>query len=160
MLYQLLTQYIENQLYTSIDEVHEKIVIYHAVGDLTDGELTALFNLLFPTVEEEINEEVMLLQDTQATEIKQNPMPQRALEILTEMSNANIFKNEAHKLGIYVQLGQLTEAQYEAFIPSDTPTILPEVEDEVIENAEVAVASLSVDTEVASTKKARKARKK
>lgn len=161
MLYKLLAQYIENQLYTSIEEVHEKIVVHHAVGDLTDGEFTMLFNMLFPTLEGVVGEEMTL--EIVEDEVKQmnHPMPQSALTILQSMSNANILENEKHKLDMYMQLGQLTEEQYNEFVLSDVPVTFPEIE-QPNEEEVVATMVLTEDVEpvVENKKKTRKTRKK
>lgn len=139
MLFQLLSQYIEYKLYTSIEEVHEKIVVHYAVGDLTDGEFNTLFNLLFPlevqyTEQDEIeqdehfNDEAMTLDiPVEEDEELVHVMPKKALEILHEMAKADILQNKDHKLNIYKETGQLTEEQFNSFtVVEDVPTILPE----------------------------------
>lgn len=134
MLFQLLSQYIEYKLYTSIEEVHEKIVVHYAVGDLTDGEFNTLFNLLFPLEvqygeqDEHINDEAMTLDiPIEEDEEVIHAMPKKALEILHEMAKADILQNKDHKLNIYKETGQLTEEQFNSFtVVEDVPTILPE----------------------------------
>lgn len=167
MLYNLLQQYIEYKLYASIDEVHEKIVVHYATGDLTDGEYMTLFNMLFPIVEE-TQSEIATLDEV---EKELRPMPKKALDIITKMSNANILEDEKHKLDTYVQLGQMTKEQYAELTHEpmqDIPTILPEIEDvptilPEIEQEEIAVASLSIENvgeETTAKPKARKKKKK
>ena len=134
MLFQLLSQYIEYKLYTSIEEVHEKIVVHYAVGDLTDGEFNTLFNLLFPLEvqygeqDEHFNDEAMTLDiPVEEDEEVVHVMPKKALENLHEMAKADILKNKDHKLNIYKETGQLTEEQFNSFtMAEDVPTILPE----------------------------------
>ena len=48
MLFQMLHDYIKYQLYISKEEVHEKIVVNHALDKLTSGETMNLLNELFP----------------------------------------------------------------------------------------------------------------
>ena len=134
MLFQLLSQYIEYKLYTSIEEVHEKIVVHYAVGDLTDGEFNTLFNLLFPLEvqyseqDEHINDEAVTLDiPVEEDEEVIHAMPEKALEILHEMAKADILQNKDHKLNIYKETGQLTEEQFNSFTAvEDVPTTLPE----------------------------------
>lgn len=130
MLFQLLSQYIEYKLYTSVEEVHEKIVVHHAIGDLTDGEFITLFDMLFPKVEEVIREDMPMLLNIIEEEVvvEEHPMPTKALDILHKMASANMLENEDHKLGIYKETGQLSVEQFNSFfVVEDIPTIIPEI---------------------------------
>lgn len=129
MLYQMLSEYIENKLYTSIEEVQEKIVVYHALDKLTSGEFMTLFDLLFPKADEVVNEdEIMTLEFVDETVGNPvYPMPSNAIDIVARMIKANKLENVYDKLSVYVSTGQLSESQCESFF--DTPTILPEIDD-------------------------------
>lgn len=133
MLFQMLSEYIENKLYVSIEEVQEKIVIYYALDKLTSGEFMTLFDLLFPKTEEVVVEEgVMTLELTDETVSEEPvyPMPINAIDIVARMIKANRLENAYDKLSVYVSTGQLSESQCESFfIQDDTPIVLPEVDD-------------------------------
>ena len=156
MLYQMLSDYIEHKLYTSVEEVHEKIVVYDAVGKLTEGEFMTLYRMLYPIVEhtEPTHGDIMLLDEVEVEEAKElHVIPQSAIDILYPMLNAKIIDNVDHKANVLYQSGQLDDFLYDFYqteftdkkveiveeviedVPTilpeigDTPTVLPEIED-------------------------------
>lgn len=139
MLFQMLVDYIEYKLYTSIEEVHEKIVVYHAVEKLTDGEFMTLFNMLYPVEEVSDNDGcIETLELTEEVVIEapvSHPMPNVALDVISKMVKADKLKNAEAKLNMYVQTGQLKEQQLvdmfeEEVLTEDIPTIIPEIIEE------------------------------
>lgn len=137
MLFQMLSDYIEHKLYTSIDEVHEKIVVYHASGKITDGEFLALFDMLFPTVvQEETDEDSIMTIETfkgrtvsTETEVAY-PMPLVAVELIGKMIKAHKLEGVQGKLDMYMSTGQLSSEQCEQMlVQEDTPTVLPELDE-------------------------------
>ena len=135
MLFQMLVDYIEHKLYTSIEEVHEKIVVYHACEKLTDGEFMTLFNMLYPVEEIAYNEEnhIMTLNLVEDVEEIAHPMPSVALELIEKMVKANKLDHAQDKLNMYVSTGQLSAEQCESMfaeeVVEDVPTILPEIDE-------------------------------
>lgn len=146
MLYQMLSDYIEHQLYTSVEEVHEKIVVYYAVGKLTEGEFMSLYHMLYPIVEstEPTYGDIMLLDEVEVEEAKElHVIPQSAIDILYPMLNAKIIDNVDHKANVLYQSGQLDDFLYDFYqteftdkkveiveeVIEDVPTILPEIND-------------------------------
>ena len=146
MLYQMLSDYIEHQLYTSVEEVHEKIVVYYAVGKLTEGEFMTLYRMLYPIVEptEPTHGDIMLLDEVEVEEAKElHVIPQSAIDILYPMLNAKIIDNVDHKANVLYQSGQLDDFLYDFYqteftdkkveeveeVVEDMPTILPEIGD-------------------------------
>ena len=135
MLFQMLVDYIEHKLYTSIEEVHEKIVVYHASEKLTDGEFMTLFNMLYPVEEIAYNEEnhIMTLNLVEDVEEIAHPMPSVALELIEKMVKANKLDHAQDKLNMYVSTGQLSAEQCESMfaeeVVEDVPTILPEIDE-------------------------------
>ena len=148
MLFQMLVDYIEHKLYTSIEEVHEKIVVYHASEKLTDGEFMTLFNMLYPVEEITYNEErhIMTL-DLVAEDVEEvvHPMPSVALELIEKMIKANKLDHAEDKLNMYVSTGQLSAEQCENMFAEeaveDVPTILPEID----ETDDYGIAFLPLD---------------
>ena len=135
MLFQMLVDYIEHKLYTSIEEVHEKIVVYHACEKLTDGEFMTLFNMLYPVEEIAYNEEnhIMTLNLVEDNDEVVRPMPSVALELIEKMVKANKLPHAESKLNMYVSTGQLSVEQVENMfaeeVVEDVPTILPEIDE-------------------------------
>ena len=156
MLYQMLSDYIECKLFTSVEEVHEKIVVYYAVGKLTEGEFMTLYRMLYPIIEstEPTHGDIMLLDEVEVEEAKElHVIPQSAIDILYPMLNAKIIDNVDHKANVLYQSGQLDDFLYDFYqteftdkkveiveeviedVPTilpeigDTPTVLPEIED-------------------------------
>lgn len=146
MLYQMLSDYIEHQLYTSVEEVHEKIVVYYAVGKLTEGEFMSLYHMLYPVVEpiQATHDDIMLLDTSKIEETKElHVIPQSAIDILYPMLNAKIIDNVDHKANVLYQSGQLDDFLYDFYqteftdkkveiveeVIEDAPTILPEIND-------------------------------
>lgn len=128
MNFDLLKLYIENKLYKSVEEAHEKIVIYYATGDLTDGEFMELYHMLYP-VTEVISDEIMLL--TEEDKVELNLIPQSAIDILYHMLNSKLIEEADHKADLLYKTGQLDDTLYEFYQMEyngvkDTPTILPE----------------------------------
>ena len=147
MLFQMLVDYIEHKLYTSIEEVHEKIVVYHASERLTDGEFMTLFNMLYPVEEIAYNEEnhIMTLNLVEDVEEIAHPMPSVALELIEKMIKANKLDHAQDKLNMYVSTGQLSAEQCENMfaeeVVEDVPTILPEID----ETDDYGIAFLPLD---------------
>lgn len=148
MLFQMLVDYIEHKLYTSIEEVHEKIVVYHAVEKLTDGEFMTLFNMLYPVEEIAYNEECHIMTlDLVAEDVEEvvHPMPSVALELIEKMIKANKLDHAEDKLNMYVSTGQLSAEQRENMfteeVVEDVPTILPEID----ETDDYGIAFLPLD---------------
>lgn len=144
MLYQMLSDYIEHKLYASVEEVHEKIVVYHAVDKLTDGEFMTLFDMLYPKQEEthiersEIEHLNLTDEDFLIEEPKEeaHTMPTVALDLIGKMIKAHKLKDMDKKLDMYVTTGQMSEEQYDTItkeeieeIVGDIPTILPEIDE-------------------------------
>ena len=138
-LYHLLQTYISEGIYTSIEEVHEKIVVYHACEKLTDGEFMTLFNMLYPVEEVSDNDGcIETLELTEEVVIEapvSHPMPNVALDVISKMVKADKLKNAEAKLNMYVQTGQLKEQQLvdmfeEEVLTEDIPTIIPEIIEE------------------------------
>lgn len=128
MNFDLLKLYIENKLYKSVEEAHEKIVIYYATGDLTDGEFMELYHMLYP-VTEVISDEIMLL--TKEDKVELNLIPQSAIDILYHMLNSELIEDADHKADLLYKTGQLDDTLYDFYQMEyngvkDTPTILPE----------------------------------
>ena len=128
MNFDLLKLYIENKLYKSVEEAHEKIVIYYATGDLTDGEFMELYHMLYP-VTEVISDEIMLL--TEEDKVELNLIPQSAIDILYHMLNSELIEDADHKADLLYKTGQLDDTLYDFYQMEyngvkDTPTILPE----------------------------------
>ena len=148
MLFQMLADYIEHKLYTSIEEVHEKIVVYHACEKLTDGEFMTLFNMLYPVEEIAYNEaerHIMTLNLVEDVEEILHPMPSAALELIEKMVKANKLDHAEDKLNMYVSTGQLSAKQCESMfaeeVVEDVPTILPEID----ETDDYGIAFLPLD---------------
>ena len=144
MNFDLLKLYIENKLYKSVEEAHEKIVIYYATGDLTDGEFMTLFDMLYPKQEEthiersEIEHLNLTDEDFLIEESKEeaHTMPTVALDLIGKMIKAHKLKDMDKKLDMYVTTGQMSEEQYDTItkeeieeIVGDIPTILPEIDE-------------------------------
>ena len=128
MNFDLLKLYIENKLYKSVEEAHEKIVIYYATGDLTDGEFMELYHMLYP-VTEVVSDEIMLL--TKEDKVELNLIPQSAIDILYHMLNSELIEDADHKADLLYKTGQLDDTLYDFYQMEyngvkDTPTILPE----------------------------------
>lgn len=128
MNFDLLKLYIENKLYKSVEEAHEKIVIYYATGDLTDGEFMELYHMLYP-VTEVVSDEIMLL--TKEDKVELNLIPQSAIDILYHMLNSKLIEEADHKADLLYKTGQLDDTLYDLYQMEyngvkDTPTILPE----------------------------------
>lgn len=128
MNFDLLKLYIENKLYKSVEEAHEKIVIYYATGDLTDGEFMELYHMLYP-VTEVVSDEIMLL--TKEDKVELNLIPQSAIDILYHMLNSKLIEDADHKADLLYKTGQLDDTLYDFYQMEyngvkDTPTILPE----------------------------------
>ena len=128
MNFDLLKLYIENKLYKSVEEAHEKIVIYYATGDLTDGEFMELYHMLY-TVTEVVTDEIMLL--TKEDKVELNLIPQSAIDILYHMLNSELIEEADHKADLLYKTGQLDDTLYDFYQMEyngvkDTPTILPE----------------------------------
>lgn len=139
MLFQMLYDYIDNNLFTSKEEVQEKIVVYHAVGKLTDGEFMTLFNMLYPIEEVSYDEGAIetleLAEDVVIEECASHPMPNVALDVINKLVKAKKLNNAEAKLDMYIKTGQLVEKQLidmlmEDVVVEDIPTVIPEIIEE------------------------------
>lgn len=129
----MLADYIEHKLYTSIEEVHEKIAVYFALNKLTEGEFLTLFNLLYPMIGSVENElEIMTLEMNQSkTQGLIHPLPSQAKEVIEKLCQVNKMTDMSHKLQMFVETGQLTEQERLIMIsPDEGIMILPIVGEE------------------------------
>ena len=131
MLFQMLVDYISNNLFISKEEVHEKIAVYYALDKLTNGEFLTLFNMLYPTVEEVIKSEydIMTLQtDFIAENEVKYPLPTEAKDIVEKLYRAKKLTDANNKMQMFVETGQLTKLECLKMACSDEDVVIPEVE--------------------------------
>lgn len=163
MLFQMLHDYIKYQLYISKEEVHEKIVVNHALDKLTSGEFLTLFEMIYPKetqeVELETNEcKAVTLEELyeEPQEVELHPMPQIAKDIVGKLYQAKMLTNANNKLHTFVETGQLTEAECLQLVsPDEEIALLPELGEEetiesemveIVEPKEEVVESVEVET--------------
>ena len=163
MLFQMLHDYIKYQLYISKEEVHEKIVVNHALDKLTSGEFLTLFEMIYPKetqeVELETNEcKAVTLEELyeEPQEVELHPMPQIAKDIVGKLYQAKMLTNANNKLHTFVETGQLTEAECLQLVsPDEGIALLPELGEEetiesemveIVEPKEEVVESVEVET--------------
>lgn len=163
MLFQMLHDYIEYQLYISKEEVHEKIVVNHALDKLTSGEFLTLFEMLYPKEVQEVQLETdelapatleELHEESQKVEL--HPMPQVAKDIVGKLYQSKMLTNANNKLHTFVETGQLTEAECLQLVsPDEEIALLPELGEEetiesemveIVEPKEEVVESVEVET--------------
>ena len=119
MLYQMLYECIQDELYLSKEDIREKIVVFFALDRLMASEYTTLFNLLYPIVEEvsldvdfgistteEMEDEIQEV----VTEVFY-PMPDKAKEILTSIIHSGKMNDVSNKLKTFVDNKELTELE-------------------------------------------------
>lgn len=159
----MLHDYIKYQLYISKEEVHEKIVVNHALDKLTSGEFLTLFEMIYPKetqeVELETNECVLATLEESLEvpqEVELHPMPQIAKDIVGKLYQAKMLTNANNKLHTFVETGQLTEAECLQLVsPDEGIALLPELGEEetiesemveIVEPKEEVVESVEVET--------------
>ena len=163
MLFQMLHDYIKYQLYISKEEVHEKIVVNHALDKLTSGEFLTLFEMIYPKE----TQEVQLVTDEckavtleelyeEPQEVELPPMPQIAKDIVGKLYQAKMLTNANNKLHTFVETGQLTEVECLQLVsPDEGIALLPELGEEetiesemveIVEPKEEVVESVEVET--------------
>lgn len=163
MLFQMLHDYIKYQLYISKEEVHEKIVVNHALDKLTSGEFLTLFEMLYP---KQVQEVQLVTDECKAVtleelyeepqEVELHPMPQIAKDIVGKLYQAKMLTNANNKLHTFVETGQLTEAECLQLVsPDEGIALLPELGEEetiesemveIVEPKEEVVESVEVET--------------
>lgn len=133
MLYQMLYECIQDELYLSKEDVHEKNVVFFAVDRLTSGEYETLFNLLYPTVEEVSLDVDYGISTTDEVCEKEGvvdevsyPMPEKAKEILTSIIRSGKMNNVSNKLKTFVDNKELTELECVTILANeDAITTIP-----------------------------------
>lgn len=169
MLFQMLVDYISNNLFISKEEVHEKIAVYYALDKLTNGEFLTLFNMLYPVVEQENNEDngrygIMTLEAIYDEEDKiKHPLPVQAKDIVEKLYQAKKLNNASNKMETFVATGQLTELECLEMTQSNEEAVvipeveegvmtLPELHDEILQSEpQIIPLSLEDETVVAPT---------
>lgn len=159
----MLHDYIKYQLYISKEEVHEKIVVNHALDKLTSGEFLTLFEMIYPKETQEVELEtdeckaVTLEESLEVPqEVELHPMPQIAKDIVGKLYQAKMLTNANNKLHTFVETGQLTEAECLQLVsPDEEIALLPELGEEetiesemveIVEPKEEVVESVEVET--------------
>lgn len=163
MLFQMLHDYIKYQLYISKEEVHEKIVVNHALDKLTSGEFLTLFEMIYPKETQEVELETdeckaVTLEELyeEPQEVELHPMPQIAKDIVGKLYQAKMLTNANNKLHTFVETGQLTEVECLQLVsPDEGIALLPELGEEetiesemveIVEPKEEVVESVEVET--------------
>lgn len=119
MLYQMLYECIQDELYLSKEDIHEKIVVFFALDRLMASEYTTLFNSLYPTVEEVSLDVDFGISTTEEMEDEIQevvaevfyPMPDKAKEILTSIIHSGKMNDVSNKLKTFVDNKELTELE-------------------------------------------------
>lgn len=119
MLYQMLYECIQDELYLSKEDIREKIVVFFALDRLMASEYTTLFNSLYPTVEEVSLDVDFGISTTEEMEDKIQevvaevfyPMPDKAKEILTSIIHSGKMNDVSNKLKTFVDNKELTELE-------------------------------------------------
>lgn len=168
MLFQMLVDYISNNLFISKEEVHEKIAVYYALDKLTNGEFLTLFNMLYPTVEEVVKSEydIMTLQTDFIVENEvKYPLPTEAKDIVEKLYRAKKLTDASNKMQMFVETGQLTKLECLKMACSDEDVVIPEVEagimtlpelhEDVVLQPEPQVIPLSLEEETIEAPTAR-----
>lgn len=136
MLFQMLVDYISNNLFISKEEVHEKIAVYYALDKLTNGEFLTLFNMLYPVIEQEDNGRygIMTLQAIYEEEDKiKHPLPVQAKDIVEKLYQAKKLNDASNKMETFVATGQLTKLEcLEMTQCNEEAVVMPEVEEGIM----------------------------
>ena len=119
MLYQMLYECIQDELYLSKEDIREKIVVFFALDRLMASEYTTLFNLLYPIVEEVSLDVDFGISTTEEMEDEIQevvaevfyPMPDKAKEILTSIIHSGKMNDVSNKLKTFVDNKELTELE-------------------------------------------------
>lgn len=119
MLYQMLYECIQDELYLSKEDIHEKIVVFFALDRLMASEYTTLFNSLYPIVEEKLTDVDFGISTTEEMEDEIQevvaeifyPMPDKAKEILTSIIHSGKMDDVPNKLKTFVDNKELTELE-------------------------------------------------
>ena len=119
MLYQMLYECIQDELYLSKEDIREKIVVFFALDRLMASEYTTLFNSLYPTVEEVSLDVDFGISTTEEMEDEIQevvaevfyPMPDKAKEILTSIIHSGKMNDVSNKLKTFVDNKELTELE-------------------------------------------------
>lgn len=134
MLYQMLYECIQDELYLSKEDIHEKIVVFFALDRLVASECTTLFNLLYPIVEEKLTDVDFGISTTEEMEDEIQevvaevfyPMPDKAKEILTSIIHSGKMDDVPNKLKTFVDNKELTELECVAILANeDAITTIP-----------------------------------
>ena len=172
MLFQMLVDYISNNLFISKEEVHEKIAVYYALDKLTNGEFLTLFNMLYPEVEEVNNADegdygIMTLQAIYDEEDKiKHPLPVQAKDIVEKLYQAKKLNDASNKMETFVTTGQLTKLECLEMTQSNEEAVvipeveagimtLPELHEDVVLQPEPQVIPLSLEEETIEAPTAR-----
>jgi len=127
MLYQMLYECIQDELYLSKEDIHEKIVVFFALDRLVASEYTTLFNLLYPIVEEKLTDVDFGISTTEEMEDEIQevvaevfyPMPDKAKEILTSIIHSGKMNDVSNKLKTFVDNKELTELECVAILANE-----------------------------------------
>lgn len=119
MLYQMLYECIQDELYLSKEDIHEKIVVFFALDRLMASEYITLFNLLYPIVEEKLTDVDFGISTTEEMEDEIQEvvaevfyhMPDKAKEILTSIIHSGKMDDVPNKLKTFVDNKELTELE-------------------------------------------------
>lgn len=115
MLYQMLYDYIEQELFTNQEGAHEKLVVYYSLDKLTSGEYITLFNLLYPKVDKgfDIGSDISTTDERYEGKEEANVhfMPEKAKEILTSIIHSGKMNDVSNKLKTFVDNKELTELE-------------------------------------------------
>lgn len=134
MLYQMLYECIQDELYLSKEDIHEKIVVFFALDRLMASEYTTLFNSLYPIVEEKLTDVDFGISTTDEMEDEIQevvaevfyPMPDKAKEILTSIIHSGKMDDVSNKLKTFVDNKELTELECVAILANeDAITTIP-----------------------------------
>ena len=125
MLYEMLYDYIKNELYENVDKVQEMLVVYFAIDKLTSGEAMNLFNELFPKNENiySVDDELVTIPLVEQEFEISHPMPQKAFNIVEELLKAGKIDNCEDKLKFFLLTGQLSKEQINAISEIGVSTI-------------------------------------
>lgn len=114
----MLYECIQDELYLSKEDIHEKIVVFFALDRLMASEYTTLFNSLYPTVEEVSLDVDYGISTTDEVYEKEGvadevsyPMPDKAKEILTSIIHSGKMDDVSNKLKTFVDNKELTELE-------------------------------------------------
>lgn len=133
MLYQMLYECIQDELFVSKEDIREKMVVWLGLGRINEGEYATLFNLLYPQQVEQVFDVDFGVSTTdevygdEVVEIKKEyPMPNRAKDILTSIIHAGKVENVSDKLKMFVHNKELTELECVTILANeDAITTIP-----------------------------------